>query len=141
MSTLRIATAADLPGMWAVRYAVTENTLAPGRISDDEFLQAIEHTGRGWVIDVDGTIEAFAVGNRQTGNVWALFVSPRAQGRGYGSALHAAMIDWFRSQDVGRLWLSTGADTMARRFYDKQGWTCVGPYGIDEVRYERPNPG
>ena len=141
VTMLRKAAAADLPAMWEVRYAVTENTLAPGRISDDEFLEAIERTGVGWVIEVDGRIEAFAVGNGQTGNVWALFVKPEAQGCGHGTALHTAMIDWFRGQGVDRLWLSTGRDTKARHFYDKHGWTCVGPYGPDEVRYERPNPG
>ena len=68
----------------------------------------------------DGQIQAFAVGNADTGNVWALFVRPRAQGRSYGTRLHAAMLEWFRTQPIPTLWLSTGTDT--------------------EVRYERPNP-
>lgn len=139
MIALRQAVAADLPQMWEVRYSVTENTLTPGRINNAEFLRAIETTGRGWVIETDGQIQAFAVGNAISGNVWALFVRPQAQGRGYGRRLHTAMLEWFRTQPIGTLWLSTGTDTQARKFYEQQGWLCVGPYGDDEVRYERPN--
>jgi GNAT superfamily N-acetyltransferase len=138
-SQLRQATAADIPGIWEVRYAVTENTLTPGRISDEEVRKSIEDTGRGWVIEEGGRIQAFAVGIAKTGNVWALFVRPYAQGQGYGSRLHAAMIEWFRAQPIDRLWLSTGTTTKAREFYDRNGWEVVGPYGSDEVKYERPN--
>ena len=136
---LRQATAADIPGIWEVRYSVTENTLTPGRISDEEVRGSIEDTGCGWVIEEAGRIEAFAVGIAKTGNVWALFVRPDSQGRGHGTRLHAAMIEWFRKQPIDRLWLSTGTTTKAREFYDKNGWECVGPYGNDEVRYERAN--
>jgi GNAT superfamily N-acetyltransferase len=101
--------------------------------------EAIEVTGRGWVVEEDGKIEAFAVGNGKTGNVWALFVRPDAQGRGHGTRLHAAMVKWFQTQRIATLWLSTGTRTKARQFYDRNGWKCVGPYGTDEVRYERPN--
>ena len=139
MPTLRRALVSDIPGIWEVRYSVAENALTAGCISDEDVRVAIEETGRGWVIEESGRIVAFAVGNAETGNVWALFVKPEAQGRGYGTRLHAAMIDWFRLQDVERLWLSTGTDTKARTFYEKNGWVCVGPYGVNEVRYERPN--
>ena len=74
-----------------------------------------------------------------TGNVWALFVRPEAEGRGIGSALHAAMLDWFATQPVDTLWLSTGTDTRARGFYRARGWRETGPYGNDEVRMERAN--
>lgn len=141
MSTpkLRQAFTRDIPGIWEVRYSVTENTLTPGRISDEDVRTSIEDTGRGWVIEEDGRIQAFAIGNAKTGNVWALFVRPDAQGRGFGTRLHAAMIEWFHSQTIDKLWLSTGIHTKAREFYDKNGWTCVGPYGLDEVKYERSN--
>jgi GNAT superfamily N-acetyltransferase len=136
---LRQALVSDIPGIWGVRYAVAENTLTPGRISDEEVRAAIEDSGRGWVIDVGGKIAAFAVGNGETGNVWALFVKPEFQGQGFGTALHSVMIEWFRTQAIDRLWLSTGMDTQARKFYEKHGWECVGPYGSNELRYERVN--
>jgi GNAT superfamily N-acetyltransferase len=139
MPVLRQALTADIPGIWQVRYSVTENTLTPGRISNEEVRAAIEDSGRGWVIEDEGRIEAFAVGNATTGNVWALFVRPQAQGRGFGSMLHTAMLDWFRTQSTEKLWLSTDANSMARKFYNKHGWQCVGPYGDNEVKYERHN--
>ncbi len=136
---VRQAVASDAPQLWEVRYAVTENTLAPGRISDAELLDAIERTGRGWVVEERGTALGFAVGNAQTGNVWALFVRPSAQGRGIGHALHNAMLAWFGELPLERLWLSTGRNTRARLFYEKHGWIQMGPHGSEEWRYERAN--
>lgn len=136
---LRTAVIEDLPGIWEVRYSVTENTLAPGRISDEDLRVAIEQTGRGWVVEDQTMILGFAVGNAETGNVWALFVRPEAQGRGLGTRLHEAMISWFRGQSLSSLWLSTGIDTKARQFYERNGWICTGPHGDSELRYERPN--
>ncbi|HXJ83133.1 MAG TPA: GNAT family N-acetyltransferase [Candidatus Methylomirabilis sp.] len=130
---------ADIPGISVVRYAVTENTLTPGRISDDEVRRALEETGRGFIVEENHQIQAFAIGIAESGNVWALFVHPRAQGRGLGSALHDAMLSWFRAQPVPRLWLTTGASTAARGFYERRGWSCVGAGEPGEVRYEREN--
>lgn len=131
---VRQAVRDDLPGLWEVRYAVTENTLTPGRISDEELRRSIEEDGCGWVVEAAGRM----IGLR-TGHVWALFVRPEAEGRGIGSALHAEMLAWFRQQPVDRLWLSTGSTTRARAFYAARGWQDAGPYGTDEVRLERGN--
>ena len=135
---LRPAVRADMPVLWEVRYSVSENTLTPGRISDAELLRSIEVDGQGWVAEEDGRVIGFAIG-LLSGNVWALFVRPEAEGRGVGSALHAAMLHWFSKQSLKRLWLTTGTDTRARRFYEARGWQFAGLYGSDEVRLERPN--
>ncbi len=141
---LRQATRDDLVGIWRVRYAVTENTLTPGRIGDDELIDQIERTGRGWVIEEtreqDGEIVAFAIGNASDGNIWGLFVDPRAQGRGHGSRLHDVMVDWLWSQGLATLWLNTGAQSRARGFYERRGWLYAGPCGQDEVRLALTNP-
>ena len=136
---LRQATRDDLAGIWRVRYAVVENTLTPGRIGDDEVVGQIEITGRGWVVEEGGEIVAFAIGDAAGANVWALFVDPRAEGRGYGALLHDTMVDWLWTRGLSTLWLSTGGATKARGFYERRGWRCVGPHGRDEVRLELAN--
>ena len=129
---------ADAESLWRIRYSVSENMLRPGRISDEDLRRGLEDTGRGWVIEVDGSIEAFAIGNARTGNIWALFVSPEAQGRGYGSRLHDVMVDWLRQQHVPLLWLTTGQATRASGFYEKRGWKRVAILSDGQARYELP---
>ena len=48
---LRQATIADTPGIWDVRYSVTENTLTRDRLAAEDVCREIEDTGRGQVID------------------------------------------------------------------------------------------
>lgn len=133
---LRQATRDDIAPLWDVRYAVQENTLRPGLIDDEDVRREIEDTGRGWVIEEAGRIVAFAIGNAQSGNVWALFVHPDAAGRGHGSRLHDTMLDWMWSQGLRSLWLTTGAATRARAFYEQRGWRETGLTDKGEVRYE-----
>jgi GNAT superfamily N-acetyltransferase len=135
---IRPATRCDMPGLWEVRYSVSENTLTPGRITDDELRRCIEEDGKGWVAEQGNRILGFAIG-LNSGNVWALFVRPEAEGHGIGSMLHQEMLAWYATQPVERLWLSTGAGTRAQGFYETHGWQYAGAYGVDEVRFERPN--
>lgn len=134
---LRQALAADMTAIWQVRYAVRENTLAPGRISDEEVRAEIEDSGRGWVVEAaNGEILGFAIGNAQSGHVWALFVRPEAQGQGHGAALHDAMVSWLWAQGLERLWLTTGSGTRAETFYKRRGWREVGSIGNGDLRLE-----
>ena len=138
-AVLRQATRDDLAGIWRVRYAVSENTLAPGRIGDDEVIAQLEATGRGWVVEEAGEIVAFAIGDASGANVWALFVDPRAEGRGHGSRLHDTMVEWLWTNGLTTLWLTTGANTKARGFYERRGWRCTAALGDGQVRLELTN--
>lgn len=133
---LRLATMADATQIWAVRYAVNENTLTRGRLGDEDLRREIEDTGRGWVIEDSGSIKGFAIGNARTGNVWALFVLPEWQGLGYGRRLHDIMVAWLREQGAATLWLTTGQHTKAASFYERRGWRRVSVSGDGEARYE-----
>lgn len=135
---LRPANAHDIKQLWEIRYAVRENTLTPGRISDQELLHSITEGGRGWVIEHEGRLLGFAIG-LFCGNVWALFVRPEAEGQGVGSRLHAAMLEWYAAKPCARLWLTTDADSRARVFYEARGWRPVGPCDKGELRLERDN--
>ena len=140
MVTLRQALRADVAGIQRVRQAVRENRIRPGAISDDEVIEHLEVLGRGWVVEVDGEIRAFAIGNARNGNIWALFVERGHEQRGHGRALHDTMLTWLWSQGLQRVWLTTGADTRAERFYRAAGWRDMGFTDRGEIRFEMDRP-
>lgn len=134
---MRPAVAADIPGIQRVRASVKENRLVSTTISDEDVRVAIEETGRGWVVEEEGEVAAFAVGNATTGNIWALFVRPESERRGYGRQLHDAMIDWLFAAGLDRLWLTTAPGTRAQRFYEAAGWKLAGTTDQGDLRYEK----
>jgi GNAT superfamily N-acetyltransferase len=134
---LRQAVAADIAGIQHVRRSVRENRLVSTVISDEQVRESIEKTGRGWVIESQGEVVAFAIGNAQSGNIWALFVHPEHERRGYGRLLHDTMIGWLWSQGLARLWLTTEPGTRAQGFYEAAGWRLVGPTERGELHFER----
>lgn len=122
--------------MRRVRLAVRENTLSdPTRITEADYVAALEDLGRTWVVETDGEIVAFASGYN-TGSVWALFVHPDHESRGYGKALHSTMVNWLWSQGHTRLWLTTDPGTRAERFYISQGWQPHGIVADGELRLD-----
>jgi GNAT superfamily N-acetyltransferase len=134
---LRQATRADIRQMHRVRLAVRENMLSsPDRISESDYIALIEVKGRGWVIEADGEVVAFAVGDASDGNIWALFVDPDHEGRGYGKRLNAMMVEWLRGQGLKRLWLTTDPDSRAAGFYAAVGWRYVCMTESGEARFE-----
>ncbi|UCG97810.1 MAG: GNAT family N-acetyltransferase [Burkholderiales bacterium] len=137
---LRLAQRGDIAAIQRVRAAVHENRLASRRFSDDEVQRHIELLGRGWVIEVGGAVVAFAIGDASIGQVWALFVEPRHQRRGYGRRLHEAAVGWLWSQGLQHLWLATEAGTRAERFYRAAGWRPAGttPHGELAFVLDRP---
>ena len=122
--------------MHRVRLAVRENRLTSSAISEENYIPEIEVTGRGWVIEKDGDVVAFAVGNVSTANIWALFVDPAHERLGYGRKLHSAMTQWMFGEGLTCLWLSTDPKTRAQRFYETAGWVFTGVLPDGEHRYE-----
>lgn len=122
--------------MHRVRLSVQENRLVSTKLTERDYLVAIEATGRGWVLELEGTVVAFAIGNASNGSIWALFVEPGYEGRGYGRELHDIMIAWLREQGHDRLWLSTDPGTRAERFYLAAGWRRAGVADGGEIRFE-----
>ena len=61
--TLRPAVRPDIPALQRVRLAVRENRLSdPTRISETDYVAAMEELGRTWVIEEGGDVVAFASG-------------------------------------------------------------------------------
>jgi len=136
MGILRRAVASDIPGIQRVRRSVRENRLVSAVVRDEDVRDAIDRTGRGWVIESGGQVAAFAIGNATNGNLWALFVHPDHERRGHGRRLHDTAVDWLRSQGLHKLWLTTEPGTRAQRFYERAGWhlACSADHG--DLRYE-----
>jgi len=128
---IRQAVIADIPAMHRVRLAVRENRLTRSRIGEADYVPEITVTGRGWVAEQDGVIAGFAIGNLETGNIWALFVDPDAEGRGHGGLLHDAMVGFMFDAGLARLHLGTAQGTRAERFYMARGWRVTGTDGGD----------
>ena len=122
--------------MHRVRMSVQENRLVSMRLTERDYVAAVEETGRGWVVELQGNIVAFAIGNAATGNIWALFVEPGHEGKGFGRQLHDIMIAWLWEQGHDRLWLSTQSGTRAERFYAAAGWRRVGVSADGEIRFD-----
>ena len=122
--------------MHRVRMSVRENRLTSGVITGGDYVAALEQHGHGWVIEDEGAILAFAVGDARDGNIWALFVDPPYERRGHGRRLHDAMVAWLRSRGLERLWLTTEPGTRAERFYRAAGWRPAGRAQGGQVRYE-----
>lgn len=121
---LRRACSADIPAMSAIRLSVTENVLSdPGRVTLQMYEDYLDRDGRGWVAEIDGEIAGFSYADRHEASIWALFISPRFEGRGLGKALLDLAVTWLFRQGRERITLGTTPGTRAERFYAAQGWT------------------
>ncbi|GHA70094.1 GNAT family N-acetyltransferase [Pontibacter akesuensis] len=137
----RIATAADIPGMSRVRFAVQENQLSdPSLVTPENYREMIGEKGAGWVCAVAGEVVGFSIVDLTEANVWALFVDPTYAGRGIGRKLHDEMLAWSLAQGQQHLWLSTDSGTRAEAFYRKAGWQQTGTAPNGEVRFELSLP-
>jgi GNAT superfamily N-acetyltransferase len=133
---LRQAVRGDVPAMQRIRMAVRENRLTSTVISDEECIAQIETTGRGWVVTEKEAVVAFAIANRETRSIWALFVGPDHEKKGCGRQLHDAMVEWLFSEGVTCIWLSTEPGTRAQRFYETAGWEFCRTLPSGERYYE-----
>jgi GNAT superfamily N-acetyltransferase len=133
---LRQANQSDIRAMQRVRLAVHENALSdPNRIAESDYLAALDELGRTWVVEAHGEIAAFATAYR-SGSIWALFVHPDHEDRGYGKALHSAVVEWLWSLGHTRIWLTTAPGTRAERFYISRGWLPCGTVPGGDIRLE-----
>lgn len=134
---IRRAELTDVPELSRIRASVRENRLLdPASVKPEDYHSMLEERGRGWVAEVGGETAGFAIGDLDRGNVWALFVDPKFEGRGVGRQLHDTMMAWFFSAGAPAVELSTEPGTRAATFYERAGWTRTGVEPSGEVRYE-----
>lgn len=78
--------------------------------------------------------------------LFMIYVDPRSVRRGYGRALHDAVVEVAQTFNYKKavLWVLP-SNAGARAFYESQGWKCDGAeqtedldgYAIPEIRYVR----
>ena len=134
---IREAHTFDIPEIQVVRHSVKENILSdPSLVTNQLCAEYLTVRGKGWVCEVEGIIAGFAIVDLKENNVWALFLRPTYEGFGIGKKLHDTMLNWYFSQKQETIWLSTGFNTRAEKFYRRQGWQQTGLHGSDEIRFE-----
>lgn len=144
----RVARIDDIPAMFSVRTSVRENHLdlaglaargvTPRTVAD----LVRSHDARAWVIERGGEVVAFSMADARTGTVFALFVRPDAERRGFGRALLEAAERWLFDAGWETIWLQTGRDPAIRAHgvYRAAGWQPAGDADHDDVRYEKRRP-
>lgn len=142
----REASAADMPGISHVRLSVIENALTVEQLEERGITNAgvaaslLTHR-KGWVAaEEGGRIVAFSMADRADWSIFALFVLPEHEQHGLGSRLLDLALDWLWDNGAERVWLSTGPQTRASRFYELRGWVCTGKAAHGDLRFEFSRP-
>jgi len=137
MMIYREAAINDIAQIQVVRNAVKENRLSdPALVPDTDVEEYMMNRGKGWVCEIDGTVEGFAIADLVDKNIWALFINPDFEAKGIGKKLHRLMMDWCFTQTNETIWLGTAPNSRAEKFYRMQGWIEVGLHGKNEIKFE-----
>jgi GNAT superfamily N-acetyltransferase len=134
---IRRAVRADLPRIWEIRYAVRENPLSPGQVTDADCDWFLDNSGF-WLWEEHGVVCGFSASDTRNGTVWAMFVDPAHEGRGIGRALFEAALIPLREAGYTRATLSTDPGTRAEAFYRRAGWTAGDLNDAGEVSFISP---
>lgn len=132
--TIRQARASDAVEINRIRLSVRENVLSdPSWLTEDVTVDALTRRGRGWVVEDGGKIQGFSIALRDEPSIWAVFIRPEAEGRGFGKRLLNAAVEWLWSIGAREITLSTDPKTRAEQFYRRQGWREIGTNEKGEV--------
>ncbi len=125
----RPITEADIPALFAVRVRTHENRLTLSElhrlgITEASVRDKLWGSYRGWLCEAAGGVVGFAMGDRQTGELWVIAVLPEFIGKGIGAALLSSVEAWLRECGCRSAWLTTDVDPTLKAygFYRRQGW-------------------
>jgi GNAT superfamily N-acetyltransferase len=133
---IRIAKFADIPRLVEIRAAVRENQLSDPKLVT--FADYEWHVANApiFVWDV-GVVVGMSAGDPRDGSIWALFVEPLFEGRGFGRALIEAACRSLAAAGHKTARLTTSPKTRAERFYLRNGWHPVGFTESGEIQFEK----
>lgn len=121
---------ADIPALFVVRPQTRENAmsveeLASIGITPESISEAIRGTHKGWLVEEDGEVGGFAMGDTERAELTVMAMLPKFEGRGFGGQLLTLVEDWLRSEGCDRIWLTTDTNPELRAygFYLRHGWT------------------
>ncbi|MCB5174735.1 GNAT family N-acetyltransferase [Microvirga lenta] len=143
--SIRPATLGDIPALFAIRTAVRENhmtlaALAAAGVTPDSVAELLRSEDAAtWIGLWDGEPAAFAMARSDQGDVFALFVRPEMEGRGFGGRLLALAESWLASRGAESAWLLTGGEPglKAARFYAARGWLVEGREPDGQLRFTK----
>jgi ribosomal protein S18 acetylase RimI-like enzyme len=128
----------DLPEIFEVRVATWHNArgreeLAGMGITPESVREMMGRSHRGWLCEVDGRIVGFAMGDKESGEMWVIAVLKEFESRGIGRQLLEHVENWLRLEGWDEIWLTTDPEESFRAvgFYRHLGWTgwrmCSNP--------------
>ena len=128
--TYREITPDDMQSIFDVRVATWDNDRGLEELTQlgitHESVRAMLAAGshRGWLCETDGQAVGFAMGNRQTGEMWVIAVLKANEGSGIGKKLLRLVEKWLFAEGWNEIWLTTDRDETIRAigFYRHLGW-------------------
>lgn len=133
---IRTAGRADLPRIHAIRMVVRENRLSRPETITAAVDHLIDRDGF-WVFEEAGSILGFSSADPRDGLIFALFIDPDHEGRGFGRLLLDRACDALAAAGHAAATLTTGSGTRAERFYRLNGWTDAGRTDDGQVIFQK----
>ncbi len=128
---IRLARQSDMARITAVRTSVHENHLSVAQMAErgitEEGIWADIAAGDlgAWVAEANEIVVAFAMADRRTGRIFALFTEPGFEGRGFGTGLLELCERWLAAQGWLQAHLDTASGSRAALFYEMRGWEPI----------------
>lgn len=140
---IRPALPADAAAMMEIRTSVRENVITAERleeldINEASLVEKLVSSYSGFCAVDNGRVLGFGMGDRLSGEVWALFVRPEAEGNGLGSRLLEAVLEDLKEAGHTAATLVTEVETRAYGFYVDRGWKHDGYNHLGEARLLLP---
>ena len=94
-------------------------------ITPESVVERMKRSHRGWVAIAGDQIVGFAMGNKETGEMWVIAVLPAYENQGIGKRLLSLVENWLWAEGWTEIWLTTDPDETYRAvgFYRRLGWS------------------
>lgn len=141
---IRPAESTDVPALFHIRTSVRENHLSREQlaglgITEASIAKMISSAPCAWVAVSGDDVVAFSMIDIAEGALFAAFVLPSHEGRGFGAQLVcAAENELFKHHS--EIWLETAEESRAAGFYRHLGWGNELRVGDGQIRLTKACP-